>query len=491
MKGLKKKLSVAAIALVAVAAVAGTSVTADAAAKKPTKITLKATSKTVDIKGKVTVSVKSVKPAKASKSVTWKSSNKKIATVSSKGVVAGKKAGTVKVTATSKANKKVKATITVKVKNLKPSKVSLSSKTASLEVGKSKTLKATVKPVGVYNKGITWKSSNTKVATVKSGKVTAVAAGKATISATTKEGNKTAKCTVTVTEKAAEVTPTPTPEEVQPIAEPNVTYNKVTAADLKKDITSENPEYIVVDVRKAADYATSHVITSISADVDSALPTSEELAAGRTVNAKAAASAGLTNIKAAIAANTANKKYAIICYSGNKYARAATTLLIASGVDNSKIFTLDGGMKEWNKANSAYTVSTGTGSDGNTYNYITAVQLKADIDSGSPVYKILDVRMKSKYAEGHIKGAVSASVNEIIAAASGAVNNDGSAKDNLAAAIADDKANVKYVLVCNSGKSYAQAATKILVNDLKISSSNIITLTGGMTSTGWTYDTVK
>ena len=63
--------------------------TADAATVKPKSLTISATAKTVDIGGKVTVKVKSVKPANAGKSVTWKSSNKKIATVTSKGVVKG------------------------------------------------------------------------------------------------------------------------------------------------------------------------------------------------------------------------------------------------------------------------------------------------------------------------------------------------------------------------------------------------------------------
>lgn len=71
------------------------------------KLTLKASSTTVTV-GK-TVKIK------ASTKVTWKTSNKKIATVSSNGVVKGKSEGTVKITATSKANKKLKKTIRIKV----------------------------------------------------------------------------------------------------------------------------------------------------------------------------------------------------------------------------------------------------------------------------------------------------------------------------------------------------------------------------------------
>ena len=114
-----KRLVAAMIALIVVATAAGYSVPAEAAAKAPKKITLTTTAKTVDIKGKVTVSVKSVKPSDASKSVKFKSSNKKIATVSSKGVVTGKKAGKVTITVTSKKNKKVKKSIKLTVKQLK------------------------------------------------------------------------------------------------------------------------------------------------------------------------------------------------------------------------------------------------------------------------------------------------------------------------------------------------------------------------------------
>ena len=58
---------------------------------------------------KYRLKVKKVKPNKATKKVKWKSSNKRIATVSNSGVVKAKRAGTVKITAISKKNKKAKA----------------------------------------------------------------------------------------------------------------------------------------------------------------------------------------------------------------------------------------------------------------------------------------------------------------------------------------------------------------------------------------------
>ena len=76
--------------------------------------------------------------------------------------------------------------------------VSLSKTSAMLEAGETLKLTATVTPANATNKGVTWSSSNTAVATVAGGVVTAKAAGKATITATTDDGGKKATCTVTV-----------------------------------------------------------------------------------------------------------------------------------------------------------------------------------------------------------------------------------------------------------------------------------------------------
>lgn len=167
-------------------------------APKPKKIYLKATSKRVDIKGKVRVSVKSVRPKNASKKVRWKSSNPRIARVSKNGVVTGKRTGKVRITATSKRSKRVKKTITIRVKKMTP-RVKIASK-ATAYTGVKKTVKATVGPKGVYNKGVRYKSSNRSIATVSSkGVITPKKKGTVTITAYSKENKKYRdKCRVTV-----------------------------------------------------------------------------------------------------------------------------------------------------------------------------------------------------------------------------------------------------------------------------------------------------
>ncbi len=165
--------------------VAVKSVTANMASKvlkKGKKVTLKAT----------------VLPSNATnKRVTWKSSKPKVASVNSKGVVTAKKNGTATITASAGGKK---ATIKIYVGSaIAVSKVAFSKTKATVKVKKSITLKATVRPAKAKYKGVTFTSSNAKVAKVnKNGKVTGVKAGKATITVTTKEGGKKARCIVTV-----------------------------------------------------------------------------------------------------------------------------------------------------------------------------------------------------------------------------------------------------------------------------------------------------
>ncbi|MCD8388676.1 MAG: Ig-like domain-containing protein, partial [Oscillospiraceae bacterium] len=84
------------------------------------------------------------------------------------------------------------------------SSVTLDQTEAALTVGESLTLTATVEPEDATDPTVTWTSDNESVATVTGGVVTAVAAGTATITATA--GDCSAKCTVTVTKPAVDVT---------------------------------------------------------------------------------------------------------------------------------------------------------------------------------------------------------------------------------------------------------------------------------------------
>lgn len=79
------------------------------------------------------------------------------------------------------------------------SSVALNKKVATVNVGKTVTVKATVTPANADNKTLVWTSSNTKIATVSNGVVKGVKAGRVIITAKTTDGsNISATCTVTV-----------------------------------------------------------------------------------------------------------------------------------------------------------------------------------------------------------------------------------------------------------------------------------------------------
>lgn len=179
--------------------------TAEAKKVKVKKVTVTAPSgKTAYVaKGKkinLTATVKVTPNKKANKKVTYKSANKKIASVNSKGQVKGVKAGSTKITVTSKKNKKKKATIKIVVKKAAVKKVTISAKKATLPVGAKKKLTAKVTPKKNVSSKIAWSSSKKKIASVTSkGVVKGLKEGTATITAKAADGSgKKATCKVTV-----------------------------------------------------------------------------------------------------------------------------------------------------------------------------------------------------------------------------------------------------------------------------------------------------
>lgn len=483
-----KKMFTVMLALCVALSMAMASVTANAATKKPKKIYLKATSTTVDIKGKVKVSVYKTKPSKASKSVKWKSSNKKVATVSKSGYVTGKKKGTLKITATSKKNKRAKKTIKIKVTNLKAKYVKMSKTSAILFPNDKTTLKATVKgSAGFYNQGVTWKSSNTSVATVNSkGSVTAKKAGKATITATEKGGSKKATCAVTVSGIKVDKA-----------------NKSVSVTATVNNATEKSMHYVVYKNGGAA--KTSYFVTDATpAELNAALGKISAKAWNTNPNFKTnakVAQAGDKTIDELAQSGVGNKNYTkldINIQNGNKTIKMVETLKGAKDNDNfSMIYSnvannhnagsgcltcntscyagvVTNEFKTWaepfvpqNMPAKGTTVTITYTAQ--TDNYISAKTLKDNADN----YVILDARKAADFAEGHIDGAVSADMD-------GFVNKsitEAQSKANVKAVVDKYGKNKKYAVICYSGNRYAQAASAEL-RSLGVSNDNIFTLGG-------------
>lgn len=487
MKRSKKMFTVMLAGTVALS-MAMASVTANAATKKPKKIYLKATSTTVDIKGKVKVSVYKTKPSKASKSVKWKSSNKKVATVSKSGYVTGKKKGTVKITATSKKSKKVKKTIKIKVKDLKAKSVTMSKTSTILFPNDKTTLKTTVKgSAGFYNQGVTWKSSNTSVATVTSkGIVTAKKAGKATITATEKGGSKKATCAVTVSGIKVDKA-----------------NKSVSVTATVNNATEKSMHYVVYKNGGAA--KTSYFVTDATpAELNAALGKISAKAWNTNSNFKTdakVAQAGSKTIDELAQSGIGNKNYTkfdINIQNGNQTIKMVETLNGAKDNDNfSMIYSnvannhnagsgcltcntscyagvVTNEFKTWaepfvpQKMPAKGTTVTITYT-AQTDNYISAKTLKDNADD----YVILDVRKAADFAEGHIAGAVSADMDGFVDKSI----SEAQSKANAKAVVDKYGKNKKYAVICYSGNRYAQAASAEL-RSLGVSNDNIFTLGG-------------
>ncbi len=135
----------------------------------------------------------------ANKGLIWSSSDAQVATVDQSGVITAVGVGTATITVTT-SDGPYTATVAVTVTPILVSSVSISgSATISIVNGLTATVTATVLPTNAANKGLTWSSSSTSVATVdQSGEITAVGVGTANITVTTVDGSRTATVDVTV-----------------------------------------------------------------------------------------------------------------------------------------------------------------------------------------------------------------------------------------------------------------------------------------------------
>lgn len=141
--------------------------------------------------------VKLTATASSGGKITWSSSNTQIAYTTSTGYVTAVRAGTANTIAKDAATGvQSVCTVTVFKSSVESIKFDVSSKT--LKIGDSFQIKATVTPA---NSKVVWKSSNTSVAKVENGKVTAVGDGNAEITCSDSTGYIYAKCKVTVYQK--------------------------------------------------------------------------------------------------------------------------------------------------------------------------------------------------------------------------------------------------------------------------------------------------
>lgn len=212
---------------------------AEAALVKVT-VTLDKTSATIYTGKTVTLKATSNDTAKT---VTYTTSNKAVATVSSTGVVKGVKAGTAVITANCG-----NATATCKVTVKAPS-VKFAKKSAVVYKGRTATVKATLAGVS----SVTYKSSNTKIATVnsKTGTVKGIKAGTVTITATSGKLKATYKLTVknptfTLTKSSATIAKGKT-TTIKSKAAP---ASKVTYISSNKKVATVTSKGVVKGIRK-------------------------------------------------------------------------------------------------------------------------------------------------------------------------------------------------------------------------------------------------
>ncbi len=165
---------------------------------KSKSVSLDSKSLTIDDGTSATLTA-TIKPSNVSiTSLSWRSTDKKVATVSQNGVIKAVGPGTCKIVATTKDTGK-KAVCKVTVNPTPVKRIKLNKSTLTLAMNKTYTLKATTVPSYATNQKMTWTTSNKKIVRVsKTGKIRAVTPGTATITAISQDGGRRATCTVTV-----------------------------------------------------------------------------------------------------------------------------------------------------------------------------------------------------------------------------------------------------------------------------------------------------
>ncbi len=270
-------------------------------------------------------------------------------------------------------------------------------------------------------------------------------------------------------EEAASTEEETSSEIVAPEADVEMQY--ITVEDASANLESD--DYTFIDVRKAEDYAASHIPGAISADMDAAKNGDFD--------------AGVATMQEVLNSGVDNN-LVLICYSGKTYAQATTNVLSALGYDMSKVYTLEGGFTAWIEtypdnvesgeaaADTASAEIVAPESDVEMQ-YITVEDASANLESDD--YTFIDVRKAEDYAASHIPGAISADMDA-------AKNGDFDAGVATMQEVLNSGVDNNLVLICYSGKTYAQATTNVL-SALGYDMSKVYTLEGGFNAWSETY----
>ena len=219
------------------------------------------------------------------KRVKWFTENPEVATVTD-GIITAKSEGTTLITASTTNGKTAICVVKVVKKEIPITSVVLDKSSMELEVGDKEIITATVRPeYTTQSKEITWESSNTSVATVVNGVVTAKSEGKSTITAKAENG-VTASIVVIVTEP--EPDPEPEPEEI-PITGVSLNKTNITLEKGKTETLQATVEPSNTTQSKDIKWSTnnSSVATVVEGVVITVGPGTAEITA-TTVNGKTA-----------------------------------------------------------------------------------------------------------------------------------------------------------------------------------------------------------
>ena len=324
----------------------------------------------------------------ADKHVTWSSSNTRIAAVS-EGKVTGVEPGTAIITANSSNGKTASCTVVVREKAVPlvvPQSITLSQTNMTVAVGSSETLTAVIMPDNSTDKRVTWKSSNEKAVSISDGTVTAIAPGKAVVTAKTCNGI-TASCSVTVTASIVPAAPT------APSA-PNDPSGSIEATGIMLNKTSLNLDVGKSETLLAAvipGTADQHVTWS-SSDVQIAVVSDGKVT-------------GIAPGNAVITAQTANGKTdtcRVTVHTKTLRLNYSEITLYAQNYSSMSLFTLDEGAEgaiclEPDENEKAAGINV-------RYNFssLPQLQLYANIDGEQIPASMLDWSSKYQYGFGDV-----------------------------------------------------------------------------------------